>query len=168
VLDTRQENVMTAITRILVPVDFSTHADRAFGYALTLARSFDASVELLHVVEDPFAGGGWGSEVYLSDIDGLRARAIEQASVRLEECRAALLAQDVPVATTVRMGRPAQTIVEHAKAIGADLIVMGTRGRTGLAHMIAGSVAERVVRTALCPVLTVSAHGLEHEGVAAA
>jgi nucleotide-binding universal stress UspA family protein len=158
---------MTAITRILVPVDFSTHADRAFDFALTLARSFDAYLELLHVVEDPFAAGGWGSEVYLSDIDGLRERAIADASTRLDKCRA-LLAQDVPVVATVRMGRPAQTIVEYAQAVHADLIVMGTHGRTGFAHLFVGSVAERVVRTAACPVLTVGADALEHEKRAAA
>ena len=159
---------MTPITSILVPVDFSTHADRAFDYALTLARSFSAYVELLHVVEDPFAGGGWGSEVYLSDIDGLRERAIAEASTRLDEIRAALPAHDVPVVVTVRMGRPAETIVEYAQAVHADLIVMGTHGRTGLAHLFVGSVAERVVRTAACPVLTVGANTLEHEGHAAA
>jgi nucleotide-binding universal stress UspA family protein len=148
---------MTAITRILVPVDFSAHANRAIDYAVMLARSSHATVELLHVVEDPFAEGGWGSEVIVPDIDGLRERAIADASVRLDECRAALLPQELPVSASVRMGRPAQTIVEFAETVHADLIVMGTRGRTGLAHVIAGSVAERVVRTAHCPVLTVGA-----------
>ena len=159
---------MTAITRILVPTDFSAHADHALEYAVTLARSFNAYIELLHVVEDPFAGGGWGSEVYLSDIDGIRERAMTDATIRLEACRAALLAHTVPMTASVRMGRPAKTILEHADAVHADLIVMGTRGRTGLAHMIAGSVAERVVRTAPCPVLTVSAASVEHGTHAAA
>jgi nucleotide-binding universal stress UspA family protein len=159
---------MTAITRILVPMDFSAHADRAVEYALTLARSFNAYIELLHVVEDPFAGGGWGSEMYLSDIDGIRERAITEATTRLEMRRTGLLENAVPITATVRMGRPAKTIVEHADAMHADLIVMGTRGRTGLAHMIAGSVAERVVRTAPCPVLTVGATGVEQAAHAAA
>jgi nucleotide-binding universal stress UspA family protein len=163
VLDGRQENAMTPITRILVPVDFSAHADRAVEYAVTLAQSFNADIELLHVVEDPFAGGGWGSEVYLSDIDGIRERAMSDATARLEACRAALVAHKVPITASVRMGRPATTILEHAGAVHADLIVMGTRGRTGFAHMIAGSVAERVVRTASCPVLTVGATGAGHE-----
>jgi nucleotide-binding universal stress UspA family protein len=159
---------MTAITRILVPTDFSAHADRAIEYAVTLARSFNAYIELLHVVEDPFAGGGWGSEVYLSDIDGIRERAMTDATNRLEACRAELLAHKVPMTASTRMGRPEKTILEHAAAVHADLIVMGTRGRTGLAHMIAGSVAERVVRTAPCPVLTVSATTVEHGTHAAA
>ena len=146
---------MTAITRILVPVDFSDHADRALEYALTLAKSFDARVELLHVVEDPFAAGGWASEVYMSDLDGMRRRALEDASKQLDACRAASLGEGVPVVATVRMGAVAQTIVEYATAEAASLIAMGTHGRTGLAHLILGSVAERVARTAPCPVLTV-------------
>jgi universal stress protein A len=159
---------MTAITRILVPMDFGAHADRAADYALTLARNCRAWVELLHVVEDPFAAGGWGSEMYLTDIEGLRERALEEASTQLDEIRESLLGRNVPLLATVRMGRPAQTIVDYATDAHADLIVMGTRGRTGLAYMITGSVAERVVRTAPCPVLTVGAHRVEREGPVAA
>jgi len=146
---------MTEIARIVVPVDFSRHADRAIEYALTLAKPLGACVELLHVVEDPFASGGWGSEVYVPDIEGLRQKALEDATARLEACRSAIPAGEVPIVATVRMGHVAQTIVDYAKAVQADLIVMGTHGRTGLAHFIIGSVAERVVRLAPCPVLTV-------------
>ena len=149
---------MTAINRILVPVDFSAHASRATEYALNMGKCFGACVELFHVVEDPFESGGWGSEVYISDLDGLRRRALEDAEARLERYRSTLSAEDVPLVATVRMGHVAHTIVEYAKATSADLIVMGTHGRTVLAHFIIGSVAERVVRLAPCPVLTV---GLE-------
>ena len=148
---------MTAIARILVPVDFSTHADRAIEYALALGKQFGACVELFHVVEDPFGSGGWGSEVYVSDLDGLRERAIAEARTHLEARRAAI-ARDTSVVAAVRMGHVAQTIIDYAKDVGADLIVMGTHGRTGLAHFIIGSVAERVVRLAPCPVLTVGVH----------
>ena len=149
---------MTAINRILVPVDFSAHADRATEYALNMGKHFGACVELFHVVEDPSESGGRGSDVYISDLDGLRQRALEDAKARLERCRSTLPAGDFSLVATVRMGHVAHTIVEYAKAISADLIVMGTHGRTGLAHFIIGSVAERVVRLAPCPVLTV---GLE-------
>jgi nucleotide-binding universal stress UspA family protein len=149
---------MTAINRILVPVDFSAHADRAIEYAVTMGKHFGACVELLHVVEDPFESGGWGSEVYMSDLDGLRQRALDEAKTRLERCRSTLTGGEFSIVATVRMGHIAHTIVEYATAISADLIVMGTHGRTGLAHFIIGSVAERVVRMAPCPVLTV---GLE-------
>lgn len=148
---------MTAIARILVPVDFSPHSDHALNYAITLGKRFGSCVELLHVVEDPFASGGWGAEGYLSDLDGLRERALEDARRRIEACRTALGADATPVVTTVRMGHVAQTIVEYAKNVDAGMIVMGTHGRTGLAHFIIGSVAERVVRLAPCPVLTVGA-----------
>jgi universal stress protein A len=149
---------MTAIARILVPVDFSTHADRAIEYALALGKQFGACVELFHVVEDPFGSGGWGSEVYVSDLDGLRERAIAEARTHLEARRAAIAHAETSVVAAVRMGHVAQTIIDYAKDVGADLIVMGTHGRTGLAHFIIGSVAERVVRLAPCPVLTVGVH----------
>jgi len=146
---------MTPIARIVVPVDFSTHADRAIEYAITLGKHFGACVELLHVVEDPFGAGGWGSEVYVSDLDHLRERALEDAKVCLETRRSSISAGSLPLVATVRMGHVPQTIVDYAKTVQADLIVMGTHGRTGLAHFIIGSVAERVVRLAPCPVLTV-------------
>jgi nucleotide-binding universal stress UspA family protein len=149
---------MTAINRILVPVDFSAHSDRAIEYAVTMGQHFGACVELFHVVEDSIRNGGWGSEVYLSDLDGIRQRALDDAKARLEHCRSTLSAGRLPLVATVRMGHVANTIVEYAKTIQADLVVMGTHGRTGLAHFIIGSVAERVVRLAPCPVLTV---GLE-------
>ena len=148
---------MTAIARIVVPVDFSTHADRAIDYALAMGTHFGACVELFHVVEDPFGSGGWGSEVFVSDLDGIRERAVKEAQALLEERRAAIPATSVPLVATVRMGHVAQTIVDYAAEVQADLIVMGTHGRTGVAHFIIGSVAERVVRVAPCPVLTVGA-----------
>jgi nucleotide-binding universal stress UspA family protein len=158
---------MTAIARIVVPVDFSTHADRAIDYAMAMGTHFGACVELFHVVEDPFGSGGWGSEVYVSDLDGLRERAVEEARNRLDARRTAIRAGDVPLVATVRMGHVAQTIVDYAKEVAADLIVMGTHGRTGVAHFIIGSVAERVVRVAPCPVLTVGAHTVENAHAAA-
>jgi nucleotide-binding universal stress UspA family protein len=161
------ESAMTAIARIVVPVDFSTHADRAIEYAIAMGTHFGACVELFHVVEDPFGSGGWGSEVYVSDLDGLRERAVEEARNRLDARRTAIQAGDVPLVATVRMGHVAQTIVDYAKEVGADLIVMGTHGRTGVAHFIIGSVAERVVRVAPCPVLTVGAHTVEKADAAA-
>jgi nucleotide-binding universal stress UspA family protein len=142
------------ITRILVPIDFSAHSDRALDHAAALAQTFGACVELLHVVEDPFTHGGWGSEMYVPDITQIRRDAIEAAARQLEATRKAIAARDVPVVATVRMGRPAPTILEYADAVKANLIVMATHGRTGLARMLIGSIAEQVVRAANCPVLT--------------
>jgi universal stress protein A len=143
------------ITNILVPVDFSAHAEHAFCYATTLAHRLGARIGLLHVVENPFVTGAWGAETYVPNaaelLDNLIAGA-ERQLVRLKDAAAAL---GIPADTAVITGRPAQGIVEHAKDGGFDLIVMGTHGRTGLAHVVIGSVAERVVRKAPCPVLTV-------------
>lgn len=142
-----------SITRILVPVDFSANSDRALHYAATLAGQVGASVELLHVVED-FTYGVL-SEVYVPDMPDMMQETINSAVERLASLKASVFPHGSDVETFAYVGRPAPTIVEYAKAGGFDLIVMGTHGRTGLSHMFMGSVAERVVRTAPCAVLTV-------------
>lgn len=146
-----------SIARILVPVDFSAHSDRALRYAATLAGRFGATVELLHVVEDPFVTGAWTSKAFIPNIPELMDALVVDARRQLSELRTFEAAEGVPLDVAVLTGEPAQTIVGHAKAGGFDLIVMGTHGRTGLSHAFMGSVAERVVRTATCPVLTVQA-----------
>ena len=145
------------ISRILVPTDFSADADAAFKYALGLARKFDAHVHLLHVVEDPLAAGVWSSEVYTAEIAGLQVNLVRDAEQRL---RGSVPDDAGTVSTEVRTGPAAKQIIETAGNTQADLIVMGTRGRTGVAHVIMGSVAERVVRLAPCPVLTLRAEAL--------
>ena len=142
-----------SITRILVPVDFSAHSDRAVRYAATLAGQVGASVELLHVVEE-FTYGAF-SEVYVPNVPDMMQELINNASTRLASLKTTLFPHGTDVETAAFVGRPAATIVERANTGGFDLIVMGTHGRTGLSHMFMGSVAERVVRTSRCPVLTV-------------
>jgi nucleotide-binding universal stress UspA family protein len=142
-----------SITRILVPVDFSACSDRAVRYAATLAGQVGASVEVLHVVED-FTYGAF-SEVYVPNVPALIEEAINSAVDRLTPLKDEMFPPGADVETVVSVGRPALTIVEHATAGQFDLIVMGTHGRTGLSHLFMGSVAEHVVRTAPCPVLTV-------------
>ena len=143
------------ITRILVPVDFSAHSDGALRYAAKLASQVGASVELLHVVEDLAYGAS--SEVYVPNVPDLMQEMVNEAVPRLTSLKQALFPHGADVETAVFVGRPSSTIVDRARAGGFDLIVMGTHGRTGLSHMLMGSVAERVVRTAPCPVLTVRA-----------
>jgi nucleotide-binding universal stress UspA family protein len=143
-----------AISRMLVPVDFSPHSELALRYATALASRLMASVQLLHVVDDPMATGPWSLEVPIPDLSELLKNLIANAEHRLEGYRAAVGHPRVPMTTTVRTGHSAQTITEYAKAGGIDLIVMGTHGRSGLAHLVMGSVAESVVRHAPCPVLT--------------
>jgi universal stress protein A len=142
------------ISRILVPTDFSRDASAALAYARDLARVHGASVHVLHVVEDPVAAGVWSSEVYTAEIAGLQINLVRDAERRLQR----YLRSDCDWLTTeVRRGGAAQEILDAAEEQEADLIVMGTRGRTGLAHLMMGSVAERVVRLAPCPVLTLHA-----------
>ena len=144
-----------AITRILVPVDFSSHSDRALRYATRLAARLGASVELLHVVDNPFASGAWTSEIYVPSLPQMLESLLSEAIKRLTAMKSVVASQGVDVETNVLTGQPAHTIVEHAHGGGFDLIVMGTHGRTGFSHAFVGSVAERVVRRAPCPVLTV-------------
>ena len=146
-----------SITRILVPVDFSPHSDRALAYAARLAGQVGASVELLHVVEDPFVGGVFTTEIYVPNVPEMIQGFINEASTRLESLKTAMFPHGSDVTTAVMVGHAANTIVERAASSGFDLIVMGTHGRTGFSHLFMGSVAERVVRTAACAVLTL--HG---------
>jgi nucleotide-binding universal stress UspA family protein len=143
------------ITNILVPVDFSPHAEHAFNYATALAHGFGATLALVHVVDDSFVTGGWSSEIYMPNVPELMENLIADADRRLATLKASAAALDLTAETAVISGRPAHAIVEHAKNGGFDLIVMGTHGRTGVPHIVMGSVAERVLRKAPCPVLTV-------------
>jgi universal stress protein A len=143
------------ITRILVPVDFSPHSDQALRYATGLAARSGASIELLHVVDNPFASGAWTSEVYVPNLPEMLETLLGEANKRLTSLKSVPAREGIDIETRVLTGQPAHTIIEHAHAGAFDLIVMGTHGRTGFSHLFVGSVAERVVRRAPCPVLTV-------------
>jgi nucleotide-binding universal stress UspA family protein len=144
-----------SLNRILVPVDFSAHSEKAIRYATTLANKFGAHLSLLHVIEDPFITGAWQAEAFIPNIPELLNDLIKAAEKRMAEQKQKLAADGSVVETVVITGRPASAIVEQASAGTFDLIVMGTHGRTGLSHALLGSVAERVVQKAPCPVLTV-------------
>jgi universal stress protein A len=148
------------ITRILVPTDFSPHAEAAFRYALELAKPFHASVHLVAVVEDPVGAGMWSAEVHTAEIAGLQVNLARDTEQRL---RASVPADAGTVTTEVRLGNAAKQILEAAQAEGVDLIVMGTHGRTGIAHVVMGSVAEKIVRLAPCPVLTLRARDAQKD-----
>lgn len=141
------------VARILVPIDFSDTSRAALEYAVGLATSLGASIELLNVVEDPIASEGWSPDLYLTDPQGLIDDLIEEATIRLERWKAGCGGVSVEVKAVI--GIPSRTIVATASDDHCDLIAMGTHGRTGLPHVVLGSVAERVVRKAPCPVLTV-------------
>lgn len=141
---------------ILVATDFSQSSARTLDYAKALAGRFDAALHLLHVVEDPVITSAW-SEAYALDMSGLQGRMRQDAERRLGEMGAALASTGIKVTTEVLIGPAARTIVGAAGDRASDLIVMGTHGRSGISHLLLGSVAERVVRMATCPVLTVRA-----------
>ena len=140
--------------RILVPIDFSPPSDAALEYARSVAASYGASLHLLHVAEDPYRAF-YSAEVFVPEIEGLREEILIDTEKRLKErLRPADLTDFQATADSV-IGTPAGSIVEYAGGHDIDLIVMGTHGRGGMSHLLMGSVAERVVRTAPCPVLTV-------------
>lgn len=144
-----------SLNRILVPIDFSAHSEKAIRYATTLADKFDAKLTLLHVIEDPFITGAWQSQVFVPNIPELLQNLINTAQTHMAEQTKQLAAQGFVVESSVTTGRPSSAIVEQASEGKFDLIVMGTHGRTGLSQAFLGSVAQRVVQRAPCPVLTV-------------
>ncbi len=154
---------MLEINRILVPTDFGEAADAALDYGITLAAHFDAELTLLHVA-DELSATYLGAEGYVPDLSGMQMELETTAGKRANE--RLRRATGVRTMHVVRSSNaPAQTIVDYATESGADLIVIGTHGRSGVPRLLMGSVAERVVRTAPCPVLTV--HNHEHQLVRA-
>ena len=143
------------ISRILAATDFSAASDRAIDYASALASQFGASVHLLHVVEDPFVAGAWNPELYIASVPTMRASLIDEAAARLARLRQTFERQGLTVTSEVMVGSPAPAIRDVAEGRCCDLVVMGTHGRSGMAHLLLGSVAEKVIRQAPCPVLTV-------------
>jgi universal stress protein A len=140
------------IRRILVPTDLSPTSRAAVRSAGELARQFGAEVWLLFVAE-PYAAPGdlYASPALVQLFEESRALARR----RLATVEASLRRSRIRCRGLVAVGSPAPTIVETAATKRADLIVMATHGSTGLTHFFLGSVAERVVRTAGCPVLTI-------------
>ena len=143
------------IRRILMPLDFSPPSDRALGYAKALSTEFGASLYLLHVIEDRLMTGPWPPEVYLGELPKLREDLVKEAERHMLGCLESLAAEGTQATGQVLIGGPSHVIVEHATNVHADLIVMGTHGRTGISHLLIGSVAERVIRHAPCPVFVV-------------
>lgn len=151
------------IRRILVPVDFSDAARPVVEYARDMARDRGASVALLHVVGVPAtpldpAYGVAADPKILQDLQAGAARGLEDLAALVRKA-------GVPVETRVVLGAPSREIVRAAREGGADLVVIGTHGRTGLRHVFLGSVAENVVRLCPCPVLTLRLKGFELEKV---
>jgi nucleotide-binding universal stress UspA family protein len=137
---------------MLVPTDFSPYAERALHYAIRLARTLKARLTLLHVIQPVLlAGVDMGVALpttYLQEVE-------EAVQDSMEEAMSHVTAAGLPGERVVLYGVPFQEIVDTAKARQVDLIIMGTHGRTGLMHVLLGSVAEKVIRLAPCSVLVV-------------
>jgi nucleotide-binding universal stress UspA family protein len=162
------------IQTILVPVDYSEDSRRALQWGASLSARYGAKLILLHVIANAVeaiypAGPDWmgpltpPSSFYEGMAPGSRARGREpmiidlqeKAQVELSAFAHTSLKDPVPMDVQVVVGRPADAIVRVAREQRVDLIVMGTHGRTGLRHLLLGSVAEEVTRQAPCPVFTV-------------
>jgi nucleotide-binding universal stress UspA family protein len=144
---------MLSIRRILFPTDFSEPAEYAWPYALTFAQEFGAEVHLLHVVAPPPRL----TEAYTVTFDpeGMVQALMVEANASLDGQVEAAKSRGLIFRREVRVGVDYREIIDYAIKHDIDLIVMATHGRTGLAHVLLGSVAEKVVRKAPCPVLTI-------------
>lgn len=145
---------MIEIRKILAPTDFSAHATQAVRYACSLAERFGAELHLLHVLSDIIPAG---PDPMLTPVLPPEFYTESEAQSRATLARTIEPAWGKPsfVSTAVRWGDPVEEIVDEARKIRADLVVIATHGRTGLRHALLGSVAERIVREAPCPVLTI-------------
>ena len=137
---------------ILVPTDFGEASEHAVEYALELAKALGSEVVLMHAFEIPAVGFPDGAMIATADMTN---RVLEGAQVGLERQAAQYEGSGVGMRTIVKQGDAWRSIIAAAEELGSDLIVMGTHGRRGLPRALLGSVAEKVVRTAHCPVLTV-------------
>jgi nucleotide-binding universal stress UspA family protein len=147
------EGFTVQLKQILIPIDFSDYSDQALRWGVSLAQKYGAQLLLLHVIpevlEEVSARESAGEQLVIDLTAEVEAQLHEIARQGLKEG----VAVDVRVAD----GEPADAILRMARQEKVDLIVMGTHGRTGLSHLLLGSTAEAVVRTATCPVFMVRA-----------
>ena len=147
------------IKTILFPTDFSQGARAAMDYAVSLAADYDAKLILLYVIQD-ISIAEWYIPSSISAIDLIED--MQKSAVReMEQWGAEVAAKMKNVEKLVVRGIPFVEIIKTAREKSADMIVIGTHGRTGIDHMLFGSTAEKVVRKAPCPVLTVRIAGKE-------
>ena len=141
------------LKRILVPIDFSGHSKSALRYAISFARQFGASIDLLYVVEPTIypADFSFGQVGFPNIEEELRQRASDELDVLLRT----EIAGRVSAIKTIRSGRPFYEIIQQAREKKIDVIIIATHGHSGMEQILFGSTAEKVVRSAPCPVLVV-------------
>jgi len=144
---------MKPFTKILTAIDFSENSECAFDYALTLATQFNAELTIIHVINEPVdLRGFYVPHISFEQLE----KEIEESAVKMMETFCSTkLGTFSNYKTSIMTGIPYDEITAAAVRIDASLIVLGTHGRTGLDRILFGSTAERVVRSASCPVLTV-------------
>lgn len=151
---------MLAIRSILAPTDFSPHAEAGLRYAAGLAERLGTALHLLHVLPDIVAPVGPDPSIVAT----MPPEYYPQAEREAAEALGAVLKEEwgrpASVVSAVLWGDPVEQTCDYARAHGIDLIVIATHGRTGLSHVLLGSTAERIVREAPCPVLTVRSPGV--------
>jgi len=140
------------VKTILVPSDLSEHAEYAFTWALEMAEKWGAKVIVMNAAP-MFSHLAYPESVYMVDLAKMEAEILADAEKKLREFIAKKGTSTVSVEPRAVLGDPFWEICKAAEQNQADLIIMGSHGRTGLAHVLLGSVAERVVRHAPCPVL---------------
>lgn len=137
------------LQRILVPIDFSERSEQALWFAAELAQSYRGQLTLLHVVEEVALPGVYGLDPVPVNTPDVMARARASLDDLVQQ-----LPDDVPATAVVMPGHAARDILAYADEQDTDLIVIATHGRTGIEHLLLGSVTEKVVRLAPCPVCT--------------
>lgn len=145
---------MPEIRRILCPVDFSEPSETALDYAIDLAKKFGADVQLVHVYQLPVYALPDGAMMAGPEFTTKVTTELSRALTELAEGKSG-----VKLETHLVEGIPYKEVVRLSEELKADLVVMGTHGRTGLKHLLLGSVAERVVRSSKVPVITVPTSG---------
>ena len=146
------------ITNILVPTDFSEGSQEALRYAYDLAAALGATLHVVHVLENPFAPGAF-MEMYTPPSPEYFVDMERQAESKLRGLLTPEEQQRVTVVLTTRLGVPASEILDRLKEEPKiDLLVMATHGRGGVARFVMGSVTDRIIRSATCPVLTMREH----------
>lgn len=144
---------MKHLDKILYAIDFSESSEHAFDYALSLARKFDSRLFIIHVINEPVDLRGF----YVPHVsfENLEKEVEEGAEKMMQKFCRTKVKDFTNYETAVIPGIPYEEILKKAEQEHAALIVMGTHGRSGIDHLLFGSTAERVVRKAKCPVMTV-------------
>jgi nucleotide-binding universal stress UspA family protein len=145
---------MNPIKTILVPIDFGDPSDAALAYAVDLAEALCARVYILYAFELPIIGFPDGAFVASADV---ASRIVDAGQKALDAAMTRFRGRNVEMTPLLKQGDPREVILSIGKEVGANLVVMGTHGRRGIARALIGSVTESVVRTSEVPVLTVHA-----------